>query len=311
MDNEAKPYPLAKAAELIGVSVNALRKRIALRKMRANRSNEDGRWRVWLTPSEIEDAKAERLERQANESGAFKVLKREVAILRSALARERPRADKAEAELTQARALASQLAAEMAEMHGRAARLEREAAALRTQGQADRKRATQLEREQDVAQANLAEMRQLLKQAAGAAVSLQNAAKVAATGRHDAENRAAALESERDAAVRKAEDAALLASETQARLAEEEAEAASRQGVDSAELQAALARAQAAEQQVEDARRLADEAERRAMVATSRLDRIQRARIDEAHAAASAGRTSQEATPLSIWQRVFGRKRRS
>jgi chromosome segregation ATPase len=311
MDNEAKPYPLAEAAELIGVSVNALRKRIALRKMRANRSNEDGRWRVWLTPSEIQQAEAERLDRQADESRAFKVLKGEAATLRSALARERSKADLAEAELTEARALASQLAAEMAEIRERAARFEGEAAALRTQGQADRERAVQLEREQDTAQANLAEMRQLLRLAAGAAVGLQDAAKAAETGWHDAENRVVAFQSERDAAVRRAEAAELVASETQARLAEAEAEAARRQGVDPAKLQAALARARAAEQQAEDARRLADEAERRTVVATSRLDRIQRARIDEAHAAALASRTGQEATPLSIWRRIFGRTGRS
>jgi chromosome segregation ATPase len=313
MDDEAKPYLLSEAAELIGVSVNALRKRITRRKMRANRSNEDGLWRVWLTSSEIQEAKAGRLDEQADERRAFKVLKGETATLRAALSRERNRADKAEAELAVARALADQRAAELAEMRERAARAEGEAAALRTQGQADRERAAQLVRERDTAQANLAEMRRVLGQAAGAAAGLQEAVKIAEAGRHDAESRAAAVQGERDVAIRRAEEAELQSSKTQTRLAqvEAEAEAARGQGVDLAELEAAQARAREAEQQVEGARRLADEAERRAMAATSRLDRIQRARIDEAHAAALAARTNHEATSPSIWQRIFGRARRS
>jgi chromosome segregation ATPase len=309
MDDEAKPYPLSEAAELMGVSVNALRKRITRRKMRANRSNEDGLWRVWLTSSEIQEAKAERLHRQVDESRAFKALKGEAAALRSALARERYRPDRVEAELTQARALASKQAAELAEMRERSARFEGEASALRAQGQVDRERAAQLEGERDTARANLAEMRRVLGQAAGAAAGLQEAVKIAEAGRHDAESRAAAFQNARDAAIRRAEEAELRSSKTQTRLAE--AEAARKQGIDPTELQAAQARAREAEQQVKDARRHADEAERRAMVATSRLDRIQRARIDEAHAAALATRSGQEATPPSIWRRLFGRTGRS
>jgi chromosome segregation ATPase len=299
MDDEAKPYPLSEAAELIGVSVNALRKRITRRKMRANRSNEDGLWRVWLTSSEIQEAKAERLHRQVDESRAFKALKGEAAALRSALAREQYRANRDEAELTQARALADQRAAELTELRERAARVEGEVAALRTQGQVDRERAAQLAQERDTAQAKMAEMQRVLGQAAGAAAGLQEAVKIAEAGQHDAENRAAAFQGERDVATRRAEKAELRASKTQAHLAqvEAEAEAAREQGVDPAELEAAQSRAQ--------------EAERRAMIATSRLDRIQRARIDEAHAAAVAAQISRKATSPSIWQRIFGRRRRS
>ncbi|MFC7739528.1 hypothetical protein ACFQX4_28240 [Roseomonas sp. GCM10028921] len=269
MDNEAKPYPLAEAAELIGVSVNALRKRVVLRKVPATRSNEDGRWRVWLTPSEIQEAETGRLSRQVAESQAYKVLRGETAKLRSALNRERQRANRAETELAQARTLANQQANEFAKMLVRAVRAEGEAAALHIQGQTELERAVQLERERDAAQADLAEMRQLLEQAARAAVGLQAVVKGAEAGQHDAESRAAASEDEREAAIRRAEEAELRA---------------------------------------EDARRRAEEAERRATVATSRLDRIQLARMDEAQAAALASRHAQEAAPSSIWRRLFGRK---
>jgi chromosome segregation ATPase len=116
MDDEAKPYLLTEAAALIGVSADALRKRIARRKLRANRSNEDGLWRVWLTPSEIEAIKAGRLSERANDSRLLRTLKSEVTILRGALDRERNRADRVEAELSEVRALADQRAAELAEM---------------------------------------------------------------------------------------------------------------------------------------------------------------------------------------------------
>lgn len=309
MDNEAKPYPLAEAAELIGVSVSALRKRIVLRKVRANRSNEDGRWRVWLTSSEIQEAKTERLNRQMDESQAFKVLKSETATLRGALNREQIRADRAEAELAAARTLADQKAIELAEAQARAARAEGEATALRLQSQTDRERATQLER--DTPQDDLTEVRHLMAQAARAAASLQGAVKSAEAAQHEAEGRAAALEGERDAAFRRAEEAELRAMKVQTSLAriEAEVEAARSQAIAPAELEAAQARAHEAEQQAEDARRRADEAERRATVATSRLDRIQLARMDEAQAAALASRNAQEATPPSIWRRLFRRKR--
>ncbi|MBB5695324.1 coiled-coil domain-containing protein [Muricoccus pecuniae] len=311
MDNEAKPYPLAEAAELIGVSVSALRKRIVLRKVRANRSNEDGRWRVWLTSSEIQEARTERLNRQMDESQAFKVLKSETATLRGALNREQIRADRAEAELAAARTLADQKATELAEAQARAARAEGEATALRLQSQTDRERATQLERERDTAQDDLTEVRHLMAQAARAAASLQGVVKSAEAAQHEAEGRAAALEGERDAAFRRAEEAELRAMKVQTSLAriEAEVEAARSQAIAPAELEAAQARAHEAEQQAEDARRRADEAERRATVATSRLDRIQLARMDEAQAAALASRNAQEATPPSIWHRLFRRKR--
>ena len=50
---EPKPYLLTEAASLTGLSVDALRKRILRRKLRANKSNEDGLWRVWLTMADI------------------------------------------------------------------------------------------------------------------------------------------------------------------------------------------------------------------------------------------------------------------
>ena len=60
MDDEAKPYLLADASRLTGLSVDALRKRIVRKKLRASRSNEDGQWRVWLTSKDVETAKSGR-----------------------------------------------------------------------------------------------------------------------------------------------------------------------------------------------------------------------------------------------------------
>lgn len=104
MDNEAHPYLLTEAAELTGLSVDALRKRIARRKIRADRSNENRHWRVWLSAADIAAAKAGRLDGQdelssgqlagqVDESRTIKALEGEVSALRDALGRERAAAD--------------------------------------------------------------------------------------------------------------------------------------------------------------------------------------------------------------------------
>ncbi len=98
--DQPKPYLLTEASGLTGLSVDALRKRILRRKLRAHRSNEDGLWRVWLTEADIETAKAGRLagndvDAPSEESRTISALEAEIGTLREALTRERERADRA------------------------------------------------------------------------------------------------------------------------------------------------------------------------------------------------------------------------
>jgi chromosome segregation ATPase len=103
---EPKSYLLTEAAELTGLSVPALRKRIVRKTLRGFRSNEDGLWRVWLASDDIEAAKASQSDRPdtgqstarpVDENRTIKALEGEAAALREALERERRRADAAEA----------------------------------------------------------------------------------------------------------------------------------------------------------------------------------------------------------------------
>lgn len=113
---EAKSYTLAEAASLTGLSVDALRKRILRGKVRANKSNEDGLWRVWLAEADI--AASQELDLPPDMSSQSSALQAELAAVREALDRERSRADQAEGE---ARAVRERMAA--AEMQLEAERI--------------------------------------------------------------------------------------------------------------------------------------------------------------------------------------------
>ena len=136
--DQPRPYLLTEAASLTGLSVDALRKRILRRKVRATRSNEDGLWRVWLTAADIETAKAGRLAGQemdspSEESWTINALQAEAATLREALARERSRADQAEAMARADRMVVTETVTEREEARVRAAAAEAEAKALRAE----------------------------------------------------------------------------------------------------------------------------------------------------------------------------------
>jgi chromosome segregation ATPase len=122
MDEEAKPYSLAEASSLTGLSVDALRKRIVRKKLRASRSNEDGQWRVWLTSKDVETAKSGRSADRSghgadgplDESWTIKALEDAVKALREALERAsaevpglRERLERAEREREEARVRAA------------------------------------------------------------------------------------------------------------------------------------------------------------------------------------------------------------
>ena len=126
----------------------------------------------------------------------------------------------------------------------------------------------------------------------------------------------AAAKAEREAVQARVEEATLRASEAEARAAEASWRAAAAARVDHfrfdhlqqpraeaaapdpAELEAAQARAAEAERQTAEARRQADEAERRATVASERLDRFQRARINKAQT--DADRQGREAAEREL-----------
>ncbi len=242
----------------------------------------------------------------------------EVAALREALARERERADRAEAAGAAVQRLADRRGEELAEARERAGRAEGERDAL--QGALQAARATAEEATQ---RARAAEDR--------AAAAHQRAAEITAVMGRVAEGlehfrqaqataaeAIAAAKAEREAALARVEEAAQRAGEAEARVMEasrraEAAEArleelqhlqAEAPAPDTAELEAAQARAAEAERQAAEARRQADEAERRASVANERLDRFQRERINRAQA--DAERQGREAAERELAARKAG-----
>jgi chromosome segregation ATPase len=133
---EPKAYLLTEAASLTGLSVDALRKRILRRKLRANKSNEDGLWRVWLTSADIEAARNGQLaglevDSPTDESGTISALEAQVDTLQRALARERQRADQAEMQVAVQRERADSAEREREEARIRAAAAEAEDKGLR------------------------------------------------------------------------------------------------------------------------------------------------------------------------------------
>ena len=134
--DQPKPYLLTEASSLTGLSVDALRKRILRRKLRAHRSNEDGLWRVWLTEADIETAKAGRLagndvDAPSEESRTINALEAEIGTLREALTRERERADRAEAQAAAERGRVEEAEREREDARVRAAAAEAEGKGLR------------------------------------------------------------------------------------------------------------------------------------------------------------------------------------
>ncbi len=134
--DQPKPYLLTEASSLTGLSVDALRKRILRRKLRAHRSNEDGLWRVWLTEADIETAKAGRLagndvDAPSEESRTINALEAEIGTLREALMRERERADRAEARVAAERGRVEAAEREREDARVRAAAAEAEGKGLR------------------------------------------------------------------------------------------------------------------------------------------------------------------------------------
>ena len=133
---EPKPYLLTEAASLIGLSVDALRKRILRRKLRANKSNEDGLWRVWLTTADIEAARNGQLaglevDSPADEPRMINILEGQIAMLQQTLDRERQRADQAEMQVALQRDRADAAEREREEARIRAAAAEAEGRGLR------------------------------------------------------------------------------------------------------------------------------------------------------------------------------------
>ncbi len=134
--DEPRPYLLTEAASLTGLSVDALRKRILRRKIRANKSNEDGLWRVWLTSKDIETAKHGQLaglelDSPSGESRTINALEAQVDMLQQALARERQRADQAEMQVVVQRERMDSAEREREEARIRAAAAEAEGRGLR------------------------------------------------------------------------------------------------------------------------------------------------------------------------------------
>lgn len=134
--DQPKPYLLTEAASLTGLSVDAIRKRILRRKLRGNRSNEDGLWRVWLTETDIEAAKAGRLAGQdvdnpSDESRTINALEALAAMSQEALTQQQMRAEKAEARADAVQAEAAKLREEGAALAVRVAVAETEAKGLR------------------------------------------------------------------------------------------------------------------------------------------------------------------------------------
>src|SRR3954454_12637954 len=149
MGDEAKPYLLTEASGLTGLSVDALRKRIVRKKLRASRSNEDGQWRVWLTSADVEAAKAGRsadrssqdMDGPADESRTIKALEDAIGLLREQAGQDR-----------------TTLEAAVVEVKTRAEQAETLAATEKTRAdqsearaEAERARATQAEREREAA----------------------------------------------------------------------------------------------------------------------------------------------------------------
>jgi chromosome segregation ATPase len=205
--------------------------------------------------------------------------------------------------------LADQRGTELADERERAGRAEEKAAALQARLQAELERAAKLELERDNARVEVTEKLHRLGQAEGLAAGLQEAVRTAQASQHEAEGRVATMEAEREVlrALASRESAAL--QEAQARLDELQAEleAVRRQEPDTAALEVAQARIREVEEQAAEAKRLADEADRRAAAASGRLDRLQRERLDQVQAAAAAT-LAQNAAPLPLWRRVFGRR---
>jgi 3-oxoacyl-ACP reductase-like protein len=92
---DATAHTLSEAADLTGLSVAAIRKRIERKALRATRSNVDKQLRVWLTVADIEAARAGQSSDSSDQG--------ELVAVRDALAREIARLDKAEAETVAAK----------------------------------------------------------------------------------------------------------------------------------------------------------------------------------------------------------------
>jgi len=120
VDETPRSYLLTEAAQLTGLSAEALRKRIRRGSLRGHRSNEDGLWRVWLTSTDVEATKAAAASGRTED----KPLEGEVAALREALAREREGAERLRAERDAALALSARRAEELMQARERAAHAE-------------------------------------------------------------------------------------------------------------------------------------------------------------------------------------------
>src|SRR5690349_10607259 len=144
MGDEAKPYLLTEASGLTGLSVDALRKRIIRKKLRASRSNEDGQWRVWLTSADVETAKSGRsadkpsqgIDGPVDESRTIKALEDAIGLLREQFGQDR-----------------TTLEAAVVELKARAERAEMEASAERARADRAEARTGQVEAERDAARA--------------------------------------------------------------------------------------------------------------------------------------------------------------
>ncbi len=93
-------YTLEEAADLTGVSAEALRKRWMRGRLEGSKSNEDGRVRVRLTTEQVSDLRREatpskRVDKQVDESSTVKALSAHVQTLSEQLARSEARADTA------------------------------------------------------------------------------------------------------------------------------------------------------------------------------------------------------------------------
>ena len=242
----------------------------------------------------------------------------EVAALREALARERERADRAEA-----------VAAVVPELREKAARAEGERDVLQEALQAAKAAAEDASRRARIAEEQAVAAHQ---RAAKLATVLGRVAegleRIQKTQASTAEA-VAAGKAERQAALARAEEAALRAGEAEARADEASRRAAAAEArldhlqqlqAEAAappDLEAAQARAAEAERQAADARRRAEEAKRRAAAANERFDRFQSKRIAEAQEAAARATSAAEAAQIAsleaearrpLWQRIFRRR---
>ncbi|HEY8613005.1 MAG TPA: hypothetical protein VIL69_17175 [Roseomonas sp.] len=228
-------------------------------------------------------------------------------------------------QLEETRTLAAQRGIELARERERLARVEGERDGLRDGFRLLEARAEEAEERARTAEEKAAEVRAVMSRVAAGLEQIQKA-QIAAT------EELAAGRTERMEARAAAEQAALRASEAEAQAKEASRRAAvaeaslddlqSRRTLESDEVaasqterDAALSRAAEAEKLAAEAREKVDEAEARAKSASERLSRLQQERIvqaqDEAAARAAAAAKLAAEAQRSVWQRLFGRRRRS